>query len=204
MFKKLHHINFNRNRVRNSCLSVLACKDMSEPESTLYTVSGRHISRSSCRVPTSWGQANDSPPTKDPALPGRVGDSLDAVGRCWHTSAPVIAGLLRSLIFLSSALAYAKLGIFLGMDASHGTAAFNLKPTLTPNGTAGSSAIPNWYFWLEITGYGTEGAPITFRSALICLEPQDMELRALVTSSRGVSLPLNSIVPGGSVPQLVL
>ena len=163
-----------------------------------------HISRSSSRVPTSWGQANDSPPTKDPALPGRVGDSLDAVGRCWHTSAPVIVGLLRSLIVLSSALAYAKLGIFLGMDASHGTAAFNLKPTLTPNGTAGSSAIPNWYFWLEITGYGTEGAPLTFRSGLICLEPQDMELRALVTSSRGVSLPLNSIVPGGSVPQLVL
>ena len=121
-----------------------------------------HISRSSCRVPTSWGQANDSPPTKDPALPGRVGDSLDAVGRCWHTSAPVIVGLLRSLIVLSSALAYAKLGIFLGMDASHGTAAFNLKPTLTP---------------MELL------ALPPFQTGIFGLKSPDMELRALPSPS---------------------
>ena len=72
------------------------------------------------------------------ALPGRVGDSLDAVGRCWHTSAPVVVGLLRSLIVLSSALAYAKLGIFLGMDALHWHSCFQFE----------ANSYPQWNCWL--------------------------------------------------------
>ena len=48
----------------------------------------------------------------------RVGDSSDAVGRCKHTCAPVVVGLLRSLFVWSLALPHAKLGIFLGLDAS--------------------------------------------------------------------------------------
>ena len=35
----------------------------------LSAFSVNHISRSICRVPISWGQANDTSSTKDPALP---------------------------------------------------------------------------------------------------------------------------------------
>ena len=56
-------------------------------------------------------------PLRTPRYP-RVGDSSDAVGSCKHTCAPVVVGLLRSLFVWSLALPHAKLGIFLGLDAS--------------------------------------------------------------------------------------
>ena len=56
-------------------------------------------------------------PLRTPPYHG-VGDSLDAVGRSKHTCAPVVVGLLRSLFVWSLALPHAKLGIFLGLDAS--------------------------------------------------------------------------------------
>ena len=56
-------------------------------------------------------------PTRTPPY-HRVGDISDALGRCKHTCAPVVVGLLRSLFVWSLALPHAKLGIFLGLDAS--------------------------------------------------------------------------------------